>query len=218
MPMSRLPLPLNSRPMADSPPLEDIDAEPAPGVRPDAQPHAQPIATSATRADLERLYRSHFGKFTGYFRRCGQNESVAHELVQETFIQALRHLNQFDGRAQFSTWVWAIARNQLLAHLRKQGLRVPAAEDQAEPVEPDSLISAQSGRLMELCECVRRGFAAFARQHPERAQALYLAAVEGYSREELAAHLGRTPHAATEYLSQCRAKLKPFIAGCDEHE
>ena len=207
------PVQLNSGPMAESPPLDNLD---------DGSPaHLRLMretggAATATRADIERLYRSHFGKFTGYFRRCGQSEAVAHELVQETFIQALRNLKQFDGRAQLATWVWAIARHQLLAHLRKQGLRVPAAGDAVEPIDPDTLTSAQTGRLMEQRECVRRGFAVFAQQHPERAQVLYLAVVEGWSREELAQFLGRTIHAATEYLSQSRAKLKPFIAGCDD--
>jgi RNA polymerase sigma-70 factor, ECF subfamily len=199
--------------MAGSTPLPNLDDDPPPNLR--LTPSAG-AAGAATRADLERLYRSHFGKFTAYFRRCGQSEAVAHELVQETFVQALRNLKQFDGRAQLSTWVWAIARNELLAHVRKKGLRVPAAGDAAQPVDPDTLMSSASGRLMEQCECVRRGFASFANLHPERAQVLYLAVVEGWTRDELAAYLGRTVHAATEYLSQSRAKLKPYIAGCDD--
>ena len=199
--------------MADSPPLDDLDDGLPLHLRP-AQGASR--VGAASRADVESLYRSHFGKLVGYFRRCGQTEALAQELVQETFVQALRHLHQFDGRARLSTWVWAIARNQLLAHLRKAGQRIPLAEELPEAVDPDSLMSAQSGRLMEQQECVRRGFATFAQLHPDRAQVLYLAAVEGWTRDELAQFLGRTPHAATEYLSQCRAKLKPYIAGCHD--
>jgi RNA polymerase sigma-70 factor (ECF subfamily) len=199
--------------MAGTPPSPDLDDTSAGLFR---LAGAEKLQRPASRADVERLYRSHFAKFTGYFRRCGLPEAVAHELVQETFIRALGKLHQFDGRAQLATWVWAIARSQLLSHLRQQGRRPASSEDMGEPVDPDSLMSRQSGRLMEQGACVRRGFAAFAQQHPERAQALYLAAVEGWTNEELAEFLGRTAHAAAEYLSQCRAKLKPFIAGCDE--
>lgn len=174
------------------------------------------VAAPATTADIERLYRSHYSKACGYFKRCGETEAVARELAQDTFIQALRSCAQFDGRSQLSTWLWAIARNTMLGHLRKQGRRLGGDDAQAPaPVDPDTLTSAQSGRQLEQDACVRRGFAAFARLHPERAQVVYLAAVEGWTGQELAAHLGRTPHAATEYLSQCRAKLRPYIEGCD---
>lgn len=200
--------------MSGHPPSPDLDDAPAQVLR---LVDATEPPVGASRHDVEHLYRSHFAKFSGYFRRCGMTDATAHDLVQETFIQALRHLHQFDGRAQLATWVWAIARNQLLEHLRRKKRRAGVTDEQTEPVDPDTLMSAQSGRLMEQGACVRRGFAAFAQRHPERAQVLYLAAVEGWTNEELAGFLGRTTHAAAEYLSQCRSKLKPFIAGCDDH-
>ena len=206
--------------MADSPTLDNLDDDAGPDLRADA---SQPVAACkpelplrASTVDIENLYRSHFAKVCRYFKRCGESEALALELAQDTFIQALRACAQFDGRSQLSTWLWAIARNTLLGHLRKQGRRVAGdGAPGARVVDPDSLTSAHSGRQMERDACVRRGFAAFAQAHPERAQVIYLAAVEGWTREELAAHLGRTAHAATEYLSQCRAKLKPYIEGCD---
>lgn len=211
--------------MADSPPLNSLDDDAGPNLRPVGgsilanapQASGLRVSVGATSADIEALYRSHFAKVCHYFRRCGQTEAVAVELAQDTYIQALRGCAQFDGRSQLSTWLWSIARNTLLAHLRKQGRRLGGDQGpQSEaPADPDTLSSAQSGRQMELDACLRRGFAAFAQDHPERAQVLYLAAVEGWTREELATHLGRTPHAATEYLSQCRAKLRPYVEGCD---
>lgn len=229
--------------MADSPPFDTLDDDAGPNLRPGASfttaraplgtpvhspasaaasppPEAPPaglrVSVGATSADIEALYRSHFAKVCTYFKRCGETDAVARELAQDTFIQALRGCAKFDGRSQLSTWMWAIARNTLLGHLRKQERRVGDDDSQsAASIDPDTLSSVQSGRQMEQDACLRRGFAAFAHAHPERAQVLFLAAVEGWTREELAAHLGRTPHAATEYLSQCRAKLRPFIEGCD---
>jgi RNA polymerase sigma-70 factor (ECF subfamily) len=164
---------------------------------------------------LEALYRSHGKKVAWYFRRCGVEEAVARELTQETFVNALKGLQQFQGNSKLSTWLWTIARNVLLAHLRsaKPG---PTEHDDTS-VDPDSLSNGESARLNLICDCVRRGFAAFSVDHPERAEVVYLAVVEGWTREELAAHLGRSLHAATEYLSQCKARLRPYIEGCDEH-
>lgn len=200
--------------MADSPAADDLDDDDVPNLRRTGA--GAPLQPAASRKDLERLYTESFSKLRGYFRRSGLHDALANDLAQETFVQALRHLAQFDGRAKLSTWVWAIARNQLLGHLRQRSQRPPDAETLFEVVDPDSLTTGEPEHLKAQRECVRRGFAAFSQDHPDRAQVLYLAVVEGWTREELAQFLGRTPHAATEYLSQCRAKLRPYIVGCQD--
>lgn len=171
----------------------------------------------AQQSALEALYRSHFGKIAGYFVRCGQTEAAARDLAQDVFVNAWRGLAHFRGQSKLSTWLWTIARNVLLAQRSSHSPTDHMAMDAAgEPVDPDSLINPIEASLTMQQDCVRRGFAAFHRDHPERAQTIYLAIVEGWTRDELAEFLGRTPHAATEYLSQCRAKFKPYIERCHD--
>ena len=194
--------------MVDSTPL---DAHPNPKLR--AAAALAPVATAlpALQRELEAMYGSHFGKLTGYFRRSGLPEAVAHELAQDSFISALRGLAQFQGHSKLSTWLWSIARNELLMHLRS----APRSEaDVDADVDPDSLTTSEPAHLTETRDCVRRAFEAFTRDHPERAQVVYLAMVEGWTRAELAEFLGRSEHAATEYLSQCKARLRPYLEPC----
>ena len=54
------------------------------------------------------------------FGRCGGEASLAEELTQLTFIDAIRHRETYDGRADSVTWLIAIGRNRLLDHLRRQ--------------------------------------------------------------------------------------------------
>lgn len=198
--------------MDDSPPF---DALPGPKLRAGAGDVVAPNAGQPQlRSELEALYRSHGGKVAGYFRRCGINEALAVELAQETFINALKGLGQFQGHSKLSTWMWTIARNVLLAHVRSRS--ATDADNYDEPIDPDTLSNGENPRLKGICDCVRRGFAAFSADHPERAEVVYLAFVEGWTRDEVAAYLGRTPHAATEYLSQCKARLRPYIEDCHE--
>lgn len=181
------------------------------------RPVASGEAPASLQAELESLYKSHFSRLQGYFMRCGCLEAAARDLAQDSFVNAWRGLAQFRGGARLSTWLWAVARNTLLAHVRTPRPSDFAALDgTGEPVDPDSLSESHSDALRAQQDCVRRGFAAFHRDHPERAQVVYLAVVEGWTREELADFLGRTPHAATEYLSQCRAKFKPYIECCHD--
>jgi DNA-directed RNA polymerase specialized sigma24 family protein len=116
--------------------------------------------------------------------------------------------------AAVSTWLWTIAQNLLLEYRRKRTIEV--AEHDGEPVDVDSLIIPQDPHRMDRNDCIRRAFAAFSHDHPERAQAIFLAMVEELTREELAECLGRSTHAATEYLSQCKARFKDYIQHCHE--
>jgi RNA polymerase sigma-70 factor, ECF subfamily len=53
-------------------------------------------------------------------QRMTHNCEDSQDIVQETFLCAFRHLNEFRGDAQFSTWLIRIAVNQSLMKLRKQ--------------------------------------------------------------------------------------------------
>jgi RNA polymerase sigma-70 factor, ECF subfamily len=65
-------------------------------------------------------YDSALPRIFGYlFDRCGAVRSVAEELTQETFIEAVRVRNRFDGRSDEMTWLVAIARHKLADHYRR---------------------------------------------------------------------------------------------------
>ena len=57
----------------------------------------------------------------------------AEDLVQETLVAAWRGLSGFKGRASLRSWLYRIATNRCLNHLRDRGRRLPQP---AEPVEP----------------------------------------------------------------------------------
>lgn len=58
------------------------------------------------------------------FRLCASmlhDKSLAQDLAQEVFLRVWRHLNRYDASSgAFSTWIYAIARNQCLTTLSKQ--------------------------------------------------------------------------------------------------
>lgn len=200
--------------MADS---TSLDAGDPPDLRPSRADGARAAArapSSPHRAELEALFGTHAAKLKAYYRRSGVGDANAEELMQEAFARALRALGQFKGGSKMSTWLWAIAQNLLLEHRRKR--TIEAAEHDGEPIDVDTLTMPVNAHLMDCQDCVRRGFAAFSHDHPERAQVIFLAMVEELSREELAGFLGRSIHAATEYLSQCKAKFKAYIQHCHD--
>ena len=64
-------------------------------------------------------------------------------------------------------------------------------------------------------QCVSEGLEAFSKQEPERAYVLMLQ-MDGSSVDEIGKLIGRTVAATKEYLSQCKKKIQPFIAHCNE--
>lgn len=177
-------------------------------------PSPRTAPTEMQRNALASLFGTHAHKVKAYYRRSGLADAAAEDLTQEVFARALRALGQFRGGSKLSTWMWTIAQNLLLEHRRRPTME--QAEEGGEPVDVDSLTIAPDAHRMDCDDCVRRGFAAFSADHPDRAQVIFLALVEEFSREELAEFLGRSTHAATEYLSQCKAKFKAYIRHCHE--
>jgi RNA polymerase sigma-70 factor, ECF subfamily len=69
-----------------------------------------------------------------------QNKEDAEDAMQDAFLKALEHLDQFAGSARFSTWLTRIAVNEALQRLRKRS-RFDSLE---EPVDiGDSLVPQQ---------------------------------------------------------------------------
>ncbi|HET7685581.1 MAG TPA: RNA polymerase sigma factor [Candidatus Limnocylindria bacterium] len=51
--------------------------------------------------------------------RTGGDVTLAEELTQQTFVEAIRHRGSFDGRSDVVTWLCAIGRHRLVDHYRR---------------------------------------------------------------------------------------------------
>ena len=60
----------------------------------------------------------------------------AEDILQETFIKAYRYLPNFDGRSSLSTWLYRIATNEALMHLRRKNLETVSIEEPQEEEGP----------------------------------------------------------------------------------
>src|SRR5215469_2481812 len=72
-----------------------------------------------TRAFGE-LVRRYEGKIFRLALHITQNREDAEDVLQEAFLKAYEHLDQFQGQSKFYTWIVRIAVNQALMKLRKR--------------------------------------------------------------------------------------------------
>jgi len=72
---------------------------------------------TAAFAELVRRYE---GKIFRLAQHVTQNREDAEDVLQETFLKAYEHLDQFKGDSKFYTWIVRIAVNQALMKLRRR--------------------------------------------------------------------------------------------------
>jgi len=92
--------------------------------------------------------------YASLFRLCGGNEDLAADLTQETYRKAWRSLGKFKGGSKFSTWLYRIAYNTFLNHIRGPRRLEPLTEEQADnlldtsdPPDVKTSRSAEAERL-----------------------------------------------------------------------
>jgi RNA polymerase sigma-70 factor, ECF subfamily len=83
---------------------------------------ASAIARGLRRRDpdlLDRLIEQYQHRLLRYLTYLSGNRELAEDLFQETWIRVLERGHQYDGRHEFSTWLYAVARNLTIDYLRK---------------------------------------------------------------------------------------------------
>lgn len=116
-------------------------------VLPAADSDLVAAARAGDRAALDALLRRHHDRIYAICRRIAGNDADAADATQEAMISIVRRLDRFDGRSQFTTWVYRVATNACLDELRRRKRRAepmqfePAHE--AIPREPGVAVADQ---------------------------------------------------------------------------
>ena len=74
-------------------------------------------------AAFDELTLRYRGRVFGMIYNMTSNREDASDLTQDAFIKAFQSINRFQGQSSFFTWLYRIAVNSTLTHLRKNRLR-----------------------------------------------------------------------------------------------
>ncbi len=151
-------------------------------------------------------YEETFDDLHHYVRwRCGGRRDWADEIVQETWLTAVRRIRRFDPRqGSFLAWLRGIAVNVLRNDLRKRR-RSPLLRQSA-----DGQVGEGSGAQSEERDRQRQQWVAAALDAlPEREEAVLRAKyLESLSVAEIASTWGDTPKAIESLLSRARQAFR----------
>jgi len=157
---------------------------------------------------FEILMRRHNQRIYRVARAVIRDEADAEDVMQQAYINAFTHLNQFQDRSQFSTWLTRITVHEALARRRK---RKPeeTAEDVMETLtspQPDPERQAYAAELRGVLEAAVDSL-------PETYRLVFmLRDIEGLSTRETAAGLELGDEAVKTRLHRARAMLRSAIA------
>ena len=130
---------------------------------------------------LATLFERHHARVYGYCLRMTGNRAAAEDLVQDVFMKMLKYKATFKDDSELVPWMFGIARNSCLAHLKRRASdhvpATPAVEEVADEAVHDEPHDERQSEL------VRQ---ALLRLPPERREVLVLSRYEYKSYDEIA--------------------------------
>ena len=174
------------------------------------------VASDATLVDLasagdqqafEYLFTRYRDALMRLFEQRLEEKTMASDLLQETFIKVYLHINDYSKSYTFGQWVYSIARNTLVDHLRRKSgdvllderFRAPLATT---PSPEESVIINQTRAHF---------YNALEELTPEYRQVIEMRFVEEYSYEEIAEKLGRPLNTIKTQIRRARATICKMI-------
>ena len=159
------------------------------------------------------LVELHASRMYGALRRFGLEAGEADEVAQEVFLRAWRGLPRFEGRSQFSTWLYRIAFNEAQRQLsRRPPARAEPDPDGVDPIVslPDSPDLGPEARTLDR-EFERQLDGALAQLPDDWRAAVVLRDIEGLSTEQSAEIAGVGQAAFKSRLHRGRMRLRALL-------
>jgi RNA polymerase sigma-70 factor (ECF subfamily) len=177
------------------------------------------------RADVpgafEALVDRYQNRLVGILFHLVGSRDEAEDLCQEVFLRVYKARKGYRPKAKFATWLFTIANNLALNHLRGKGRNPSPAgggTTVSQSLSPMAKLEGREGtpsaqmRQAELSDLVREALEVL---NEDQKMAVLLNKFEEMSYAEIAAIMGRSPAAIKSLLArarnQLRERLEPYL-------
>jgi RNA polymerase sigma-70 factor (ECF subfamily) len=179
------------------------------------------IAKKGDESAYRELVRRYERPVFSLVYRMVRNRELAEDLSQETFIKVLNALESYRPEFKFSSWVFKIANNAAIDHLRRRELDTLSLEGSPHAETPQ-MVEATALQIGERGETALEAVAnkelggeieqAIARLRPEYRTCILLRHVEGRAYEEISEILGLPLGTVKTYIHRARNELRIALA------
>lgn len=186
-------------------------SNPGPSADEEQATISRSLPDSKRRARISELMVAYGDAIFGFCMRMVHDEHVSRDVVQQTFLQAYRDFDQFEGRASVRTWLTSIARNRCLDALKRDHRLQKRIESNEramlEHIDPSAgpgerIDGAQLSAALEVC----------VRQLPASMRAIVLERfVTGFTYEDLSRSSGATANTLQARVARALRLLKQCL-------
>jgi RNA polymerase sigma factor (sigma-70 family) len=149
---------------------------------------------------LEQLYRAFEAPVYNLARRICRTTEDAEDVLQETFFEVCRSIGRYREEGSLWGWVRTIAASKALMRLRRNKYR-----------ETEELHDEVTGRPREDTALRMDLEAALERLSETSRAVVWMHDVEGYTHEEIAAMMGKTPSFSKSQLARAHVRLRRWL-------
>jgi len=158
---------------------------------------------------FETLYRQHSGRLFSLAVRMLGNPADAEDLLQEIFLSAHRKLESFRGESALGTWLYRLATNQILDHVRSRAARTGQMTD---GLDDATLLADASGHRLADRAIARVDLERAIAELPEGCRAAFvLHDVEGLEHKEVSEVLGIAEGTSKSQVHKARLRLRGLL-------
>ena len=158
---------------------------------------------------FEELYHAHSGRLFSLAVRMLGNPADAEDLLQEIFLAAHRKLDSFRGEAALGTWLYRLAMNQILDHVRSRAARTGQLTD---GLDDASLLADAGGHRLADSAIDRIDLERALAELPEGCRAAFvLHDVEGLEHREVSEVLGIAEGTSKSQVHKARLRLRGLL-------
>jgi RNA polymerase sigma-70 factor, ECF subfamily len=177
------------------------------------------LAFAQHRNDFEGVISSYSPVLFRVALRRLRNVEDAEDAVQDALLSAYKHIGQFEGRSQLSTWLTSIVTNtagmKLRQHLRHEMVSLDQNQENDGATFANKLKDSRPNPeticgQREMHETLRR---ALAQLSPKLREAVQMRDLDGFSMQETASALGISTNALKSRVARGRATLSLLLHG-----
>jgi RNA polymerase sigma-70 factor, ECF subfamily len=178
------------------------------------------LAQRGREAAYRELIRRYERPVFSLVFRMVRNRELAEDLAQDTFIKVLQHIDRYRPEFKFSSWLFKIANNVAIDHLRRRQLDTVSMDGAPHAVTADAVeatsfdVSGGGESALDRLEAKELGTAieaAISQLRPEYRACILLRHVEDKSYEEIAATLDLPLGTVKTYIHRARHELRGLL-------
>ena len=158
----------------------------------------------------EDIWLNFGNKLKSFIKSKVQNETIAEDILQETFIKIHSNIDKLEDNTKIQAWVYQITRNVIADHFRKTKKTIDKS--------PDFLTDDEEYAEEFMTESIRDMVEMMDNLPPEYCEALCLTELDGMSQKDYALKSGISYTAAKSRVQRARRKLKDMLMKCCHYQ